>query len=137
MALDPGLAGRTFAPTPPYTISREKIAEFAAAIGAEPLDDGEQAPLTFPIVVAFQAMTGLMNDPDVGIELRRVIHVDQRFEQSRPIRAGDRLTGTLSIDSMRRGAGVDMISTRTEVATADGDHVATAYATLAHREGPA
>jgi len=137
MALDPALAGRTFAPTPAYAVSREKIAEFAVAIGAEPLDDGERAPLTFPIVVAFQAMTALMNDPDVGIELHHVIHVDQRFDQTRPIRAGDGLTGTLTIDSMRRGAGVDMISTRTEVATVDGDHVATAYATLAHREGPA
>ena len=137
MALDPGLAGRTFAPTAAYAVSRETVAEFAAAIGAAPLDDGEQASLTFPIVVAFQAMTGLMTDPDVGIKMHHVIHVDQRFEQTRPIRAGDRLTGTLTIDSMRHGAGVDMISTRTEVATTDGGHVATAYATLAYREGPA
>ncbi len=137
MALDPGLTGRTFAPTQPYVVSREKIAEFTAAIGAEPLDDCEQAPLTFPIVIAFQAMTALMYDPDVGIELRHVIHADQRFEQTRPIRAGDRLAGTLTIDSMRRAAGVDMISTRTEVTTHDGDHVATAFATLAHREASA
>ena len=36
MPLDPGLAGRTFDPTPPYTVSREKIAEFTRAIGADP-----------------------------------------------------------------------------------------------------
>ncbi|MBA2773331.1 MAG: MaoC family dehydratase N-terminal domain-containing protein [Nocardioidaceae bacterium] len=131
------MTGRSFAPTTAYSVSREKIAEFTAAIGAEPLSDDEQAPLTFPIVIAFQAMTALMNNPDVGIQLSHVIHVDQRFEQSRPVRAGDRLAGTLTIDSLRRGAGVDMISTRTEVTTTDGDHVATAFATLAHREGPA
>ena len=33
-AARPGLAGRTFEPTPPYTVSREKIAEFTRAIGA-------------------------------------------------------------------------------------------------------
>ncbi|MGH3501982.1 MAG: FAS1-like dehydratase domain-containing protein [Nocardioidaceae bacterium] len=137
MALDPGLSGRTFAPTSPYTVSREKITEFTTAIGAELLDGGDTAPPTFPIVVAFGAMTQLMTDPEVGIELRNVVHGDQRFEQQRPIRAGDTLTGTLTVDSLRNAAGMDMIGTRTEVATVDGEPVATAYATLVHRGGAA
>jgi hypothetical protein len=135
MPLDPSLAGRTFAPTTPYTVSREKIAEFNRAIGADPVDDGATAPLTFPIVVAFGAMTQLMTDPDLGIELHNVVHGDQRFEQSRPIRAGDELVGTITIDTLRAAAGMDMIGTRTEVATTDGELVATAYATLVHRGG--
>jgi hypothetical protein len=135
MALDPGLSGRTFAPTPPYAVSREKIAEFAHAIGSPPLDDGETAPLTFPIVVAFGAMTSLMTDPEVGIELHNVVHGDQRFEQERPIHAGDVLTATLTIDSLRAAAGMDMIGTRTEISTVSGEHVATALATLVHRGG--
>ncbi len=133
MPLDPGLAGRTFESTAPYAVSREKIAEFSTAIGAAPLDGNDVAPLTFPIVVAFEAMTRLMTDPDVGIELRNIVHGDQRFEQTRPIRAGDVLTATISIESLRAAAGVDMIGTRTEVATVDGEHVATAFATLVHR----
>jgi hypothetical protein len=135
MPLDPGLAGHTFEPTPAYTVSKEKIAEFNQAIGAEPIDDGVTAPLTFPIVVAFGAMTRLMTDPDVGIELHNVIHGDQRFEQARPIRAGDELVGTLTIDTLRAAAGMDMIGTRTEIATTAGEHVVTAYATLVHRGG--
>jgi hypothetical protein len=137
MPLDPALAGRTFAPTAPYTVSREKIAEFNAAIGAEPIDDGATAPLTFPIVVAFGAMTQLMTDPDVGIELHNVVHGDQRFEQERPVRAGDELVGTITVDTLRNAAGMDMIGTRTEIATVVGEHVATAYATLVHRGTPA
>jgi N-terminal half of MaoC dehydratase len=137
MPLDAGLAGRTFAPTQPYTVSREKIAEFNAAVGAEPIDDGSTAPLTFPIVIAFGAMTQLMTDPDVGIELHHVVHGDQRFEQTRPIRAGDELVGTITVDTLRNAAGMDMIGTRTEIATVDGEQVATAYATLVHRGGEA
>jgi hypothetical protein len=114
-------------------VSREKIAEFNAAIGAEPLGDGSTAPLTFPIVIAFGAMTQLMTDPDVGIQLHNIVHGDQRFEQARPIQAGDELVGTISIDTLRNAAGMDMIGTRTEIATVDGEHVATAYATLVHR----
>jgi hypothetical protein len=135
MPLDPGLAGRTFEPTPAYTVSREKIAEFNQAIGAEPVDGGDAAPLTFPIVIAFGAMTQLMTDPDVGIQLHNVVHGEQRFEQARPIRAGDELVGTISIDTLRAAAGMDMIGTRTEIATTAGEHVVTAYALLVHRGG--
>ncbi|MGH3472051.1 MAG: FAS1-like dehydratase domain-containing protein [Nocardioidaceae bacterium] len=133
MALDPTLAGRTFAPTPPYAVNQEKIVEFSRAVGADLLDGGTTAPLTFPIVVAFAAMTRLMADPAVGIELHHVVHGDQRFEQNRPIKAGDRLTGTLTIDSVRAAAGVDMIGTRTVITTVEGEPVATAFATLVHR----
>ena len=53
-------------------------------------------------MVAFGAMTQLMTDPDVGIELHNVVHGDQRFEQTGPIRAGDELTATLTIDTLRQ-----------------------------------
>jgi acyl dehydratase len=130
MALDPALAGRTFPPTPPYRVGREKIAEFATAIGAGPTD---VAPPTFPIVVAFQAMQELMTDPEVGIELRNVVHGDQRFTYRRPVVAGDELVATLTVDALRESAGMDMITTRTEIATVDGEPVATAQALLLHR----
>jgi hypothetical protein len=133
MALDPGLVGRSFSPTRPYYVSHEKIAEFAAAIGADP--DSSVAPPTFPIVIAFQAMQDLMADPDVGIELRHVVHGDQRFTYVRPVRAGDELVATLTVDSLRKTAGMDMINTRTEIATTDGELVASAQALLLHRGG--
>ncbi len=133
MSLDPEVSGRTFAPTPPYTVSREKILEFTTAIGARPLQDGRIAPLTFPIVVAFSAMTQFLTEPGIGIELRHVVHGAQRIEQVRPIGAGDELTATLTIESVRSAAGADVISTRTSVDTVTGEHVSAAYATLVHR----
>jgi N-terminal half of MaoC dehydratase len=135
MAVDPELEGRTFPPTAPYVVSREKIAEFASAIGAEAHDGGDTAPLTFPIVVAFRAMTELMACPEVGIDLHNVVHGEQRFEQTRPVRAGDELVATLTIDSIRAGGGVDMIGTRSEITTTSGDHVSSAFALLVHRGG--
>jgi hypothetical protein len=137
MPLDPDLAGRTFEPTAPYGVSLEKIAEFTEAIRAEPIDDGRTAPLTFPIVVAFRAMTALMMEPEIGIDLHNVVHGDQRFEQTRPIRAGDELVATLTVDSVRAAAGMDMVATRTEVTSTSGEHIATAFALLLHRGGDA
>ncbi len=133
MALDRALAGRTFVGAP-YTVSREKVAEFAGAVGAaDALGNDTDAPFTFPMVVAFELMGRLMADPTVGIELRNVVHRDERIDQVRPIRAGDVLVGTLTVDSVRAAAGVDMIATRTDIATVDGEAVCTATATLVHR----
>jgi hypothetical protein len=133
MPLDPALSGRTFTTATPYQVSVEKIAEFATAIGADPTESPEQAPFTFPMVVAFALMGELMTDPSVGIELRNVVHRDERIDQVRPVRAGDRLVGTLTVVSVRAAAGVELIATRTDIATPEGEAVCTATATLVHR----
>jgi N-terminal half of MaoC dehydratase len=131
MAVDATLKGRTFPPTQPYAVSEERIAEFARATGST--YDGNAAPATFPIVVAFAAMTALMEDPSVGISLHRVVHGDQRFTYTRPIVAGDTLSATLTVDSLRQLGGADIIGTRSEITDADGLPVCTAFATLVHR----
>jgi N-terminal half of MaoC dehydratase len=133
MALDPTLAGRSFGPTAPFTVSREKIREFDRAIGAEPLDSGATAQLTFPIVVAFEALQLLLTDASVGMQLHNVVHGAQRFEQARPLRVGDEVQATLTVDSVRSAAGVDIVSTSTEVVTVGGELACTAAATLMHR----
>jgi N-terminal half of MaoC dehydratase len=131
MAVDATLKGRTFPPTQPYAVSEERIAEFARATGST--YDGNAAPATFPIVVAFAAMTALMEDPSVGISLHRVVHGDQRFTYTRPVVAGDTLSATLTVDSLRQLGGADIIGTRSEITDADGLPVCTAFATLVHR----
>jgi hypothetical protein len=131
MAVDATLAGRTFPPTEPYVVSREKLSEFAHATGST--YTGGPAPATFPIVVTFGAMTALMEDPSVGISLHRVVHGEQRFTYTRPVVAGDRLTATLTVDSVRQLGGADIIGTRSEITDADGLPVCTAFATLVHR----
>jgi hypothetical protein len=131
MAVDASLAGRTFPPTAPYRVSAEKITEFARATGCR--YDGGAAPATFPIVVAFAAMTELMQDPTVGIELHRVVHGDQRFSYTRPVEAGDELTATLTVDTLRQIGGADIIGTRSEITDDKGEPVCTAFATLVHR----
>jgi acyl dehydratase len=131
MAVDSDLVGRTFPPTEPYTVTHEKVLEFARATGSEL--DGRTAPATFPIVVAFAAMTALMEDPQVGIALHRVVHGEQRFTYTRPIVVGDRLSATLTVDSLRRLGGADILGTRSEITDERGEPVCTAFATLVHR----
>jgi acyl dehydratase len=132
MAVDAALAGRTFPPTEPYDVTERAVADFAAATGT-PYRPGDPAPATFPIVVAFAAMQGLMVDPDVGIELHHVVHGQQKFVSERPVAVGDRLTATLTVSGLRQIAGTDIIATSSAITDATGALVCTADATLVHR----
>ncbi|MDQ6934978.1 MAG: MaoC family dehydratase N-terminal domain-containing protein [Actinomycetota bacterium] len=134
MPVDSSLVGRTFAPTPPYDVTSERVAEFAAATQTS-YTDGDPAPVTFPIVVAFAAMQQLMSDPAVGIELSHVIHGEQRFEYTRPVLVGDILTARLSVERLRQVAGVDIISTSSAISDSEDALVCTARASLVHRSG--
>jgi acyl dehydratase len=143
--LDPSFIGRTYPATPVYEVGREKIREFADAIGDDNLSYRDPvvaralgyvdvvAPPTFAIIVTMGAGQLVVDDPDVGIDYSRVVHGEQRFIAARPIVAGDRLRTTVSIDAIRAAAGNDMITIRADVATEAGEHVLTALSLLVVR----
>ena len=130
MSLD-ALAGRTFAPTEPHEVTRDRVAEFAESTGGR-YDDGA-APATFPIVVAFAAIRALVDDPGAGMSLERIVHGEQRFTYHRPVRPGDVLTAQLTVETVRSIGDADYLRTRTEIRDQDGADVVTAWATLIHR----
>jgi acyl dehydratase len=143
--LDQSFVGRTYPATPPYEVGREKIREFAEAIGddnpayldpeaARALGHPDViAPPTFGIVLSMTAGRQVIADPELGLDYTRVVHGEQRFVITRPIRAGDRLTVTVTVENIRAAAGNDMITTRGDVVTVDGEPVFTAYSTLVAR----
>ncbi|HEY2271590.1 MAG TPA: MaoC family dehydratase N-terminal domain-containing protein [Jatrophihabitantaceae bacterium] len=147
MPVNPSFAGRSYPPTPPYRVSREKIREFADAISdpnpayrsvdaAKALGHADVvAPPTFPIVLTLPAGQQFITDPDAGVDYSRVVHGEQRFVHERPVVAGDELQVTLSIDSIRSAAGNELISTRTEVRTTADELVSTAHAIIVVRGG--
>src|SRR4051812_16035923 len=133
MPLDPSFVGRTYPPTPSYEVGREKIREFAAAVGAvHPAHTDPDAaralghpdivaPPTFPFVMTMDAGSQIIDDPALGIDFSRVVHGDQRFSYTRPVYAGDRLTCVCSVEDVASRGGHDFITTRTDVATEDGE----------------
>ena len=145
MPIDPSHSGRTYPPTEPYEVGVEKIREFADAIGdpnpayrdreaARALGHPDVvAPPTFAFVLTFRASRQLVDDPELGIDYSRVVHGDQRFEYARPVRAGDALTVTVTLESVRSAGGHDMLTSRSDVATVEGEHVAAVRSTLVVR----
>lgn len=135
MPINESHVGTVYPPTEPYVVSAAKIHEFAAALGdANPAYAGPSpiAPPTFAVVLSAAAWDGLFADPDLGLELRRTVHGDQRFVWDRPLRAGDEVTGTLSITKFRARGATEMITVAVELSTTAGDRVCTATSTLIH-----
>jgi acyl dehydratase len=139
MPLDQSFNGRTYPPSPPYQVGREKIREFATAIGAhDPLHHDVEAAKaagypdlvaspTFLAVLTMQVLVDLVLDPDLGIDYSRVVHGDQRFVYERPVVAGDELVVVNRIEEVMTRAGNDFLNIRQEVHTTGGEPVATVW----------
>ena len=149
MPVNPELVGREFPPTSPYLVGREKVREFARAVfAADPQHTDPAAaqalgyadvvaPPTFAIVVQELTLQQLLAQPDSGIVLQNVLHAEQRFAYTRPIVAGDELTGRLSVTGIRTLGGNAMVTSESAITDASGAHVVTATSILLVGEGDA
>jgi acyl dehydratase len=134
-----------YPPTRPYEVGREKIREFADAIGdpnpvyrdraaAQALGYPDViAPPTFAIVLTLPAGGQVTHDPDFGIDYSRVVHGVQRFVHHRPVVAGDILQVVVTIEDIRVAAGNDLVTNRAELITIEGEQVCTAYSVIVAR----
>ena len=145
MPLDSSFVGRSWPATAPYLVGREKIREFARAIGATDAEyhDPEAAraagypdvvaPPTFPVVVTMAANRQIIEDPALGLDYSRVVHGDQKFAYTRPVVAGDALVCVNTVDDITSRGGHDFMTTRTEVTTEAGEPVVTVWSKLVQR----
>ncbi|MCS4276332.1 MaoC family dehydratase [Mycetocola lacteus] len=145
MSVNPELQGRTLPPSASYLVGREKVREFSRAVFAQsPLNHDPEAaiaagyadvvaPPTFAVVVQEHALAELLALPDTGIDFSRVVHGDQRFSFTRPIVAGDLLTATLTVTSVKTLGAHSMVTAESRIVDASGDHVVTAISTLVVR----
>lgn len=143
--VNPDIQGKTYPKTAPYLVGREKVREFARAVLSDsPLHHDPEAaravgyadvvaPPTFPIVVQDLTLQQLLADEEASVDFSRVVHGDQRFTYSRPIVAGDELTGAMTVTSVKQLGGNSMVTSSTEVSDAAGEHVVTALSTLVVR----
>ena len=115
MAVNTDAIGRTY-PSSLYAVGREKIKEYAAAVGEQnPIHlDHEAArtagyadvvaPPMFAVVFSSRAMMPALFDPEVGIDFAHLVHGAQEFRWGDLVIAGDEVTTTTTIsDVSERG----------------------------------
>jgi hypothetical protein len=145
--IDTSYAGTRF---PPFTVDveRGRLRQFAAATGSE--DDvffdlaaaraAGHPDLPVPPTFLFGLETEHSGDllTGMGVDVTRVLHIEQGFVYHGTVHAGDRLTFAPLIVSIRahRGAGLELITKDTSVTRADGSPVADLHEVLAVRNVP-
>ena len=109
-----------------YAVGREKIREYARAVGeTNPVHlDVEAAraagyadvvaPPMFAVVYSAPAVGPGIFDPDVGINFAMMVHGGQEFRWGKPVVAGDEITTTASVKdiSERDGKGFYVFESR-------------------------
>jgi acyl dehydratase len=109
--------GKQYAPVH-YAVGREKIREYAAAVGeSNPLHFDLEvaqraghvdllAPPMFVVVYASSAFTLALFDEELGIDFARLVHGSQEFRWEQPVVAGDEITTTLMVQDISERAGM-------------------------------
>ncbi|HLY50333.1 MAG TPA: MaoC family dehydratase N-terminal domain-containing protein [Solirubrobacteraceae bacterium] len=118
MALNTDAVGKTYPPSV-YAVGREKVREYAAAVGETNLVhyDVEMArgagyadvvaPPMFAVVYAFGSITPAIFDPEVGINFPMMVHAGQEFVWGTVVVAGDEITSTASVKSIEERRGMN------------------------------
>lgn len=132
-------------------IEQGKIHEFAKAVGirdtlchdsaaAEDAGyDGTVAPPTYMAASAFWA-TGMAAPGVLGMDLKRLLHGEQSYEQHRPVVAGDRLHGTRVITDLvekegKRGGTMTLVTEEVRWRDDHGEPVVTSRAVYVETAG--
>ena len=108
--------GKKF-PAYEYEVGREKIREYANAVGeeSEVHQDPEAAraagfrnvvaPPMFCVVYSSPGMGPAIFDPEVEMNFAAMVHGGQKFEWGEPVCAGDTITTTVSCASIEERGG--------------------------------
>lgn len=132
-----------------YEVGREKVREYAAAVKNEDgayFDEGVAgelghdailAPLTFTSIFGYQAQMAFFVHSGIPVEGLQVVQSAQGLKFIRPIKAGDKLTLHLCIESLRQAFGADVLVLGSRITNQDGDTVQEGSTTLAGRSATA
>jgi acyl dehydratase len=105
-------------PSQVYAVGREKIKEYAHAVGeTDPLHIDHEAaraaghadvvaPPMFAVVYAGRAVAPLLFDPEIGINFAMMVHGGQEFHWGPLVIAGDEVTTTTSVKEIAERGGM-------------------------------
>jgi acyl dehydratase len=146
MPLNKAFEGREFPASVPFEATAESIREFADAIGdpnpvyRDPSAAkaaglaGVIAPPTYLTKMNFiQGANAAIFDPELGLNYAMVVHGEQEYRFSRPVRAGDVLVGTPKVASIYAKGRNEFLVTETTISTVSGEQVAVATSTIVSR----
>ncbi|TMM05341.1 MAG: MaoC family dehydratase [Actinobacteria bacterium] len=141
MALSTETIGKSYAPVT-YAVGREKIREYAAAVGeTNPLHldlaaaraagyADLVAPPMFAVVYSSPAVTVAMFDPELGVDFARVVHGAQELVWGPLVIAGDEVMTTVTVKDLSERGGMTFYVFEAESENQRGETVCTGTWTI-------
>jgi acyl dehydratase len=126
VAINQEAAGRTY-PSSTYEVTAEAIRQYAAATNEDnPAFTGENpvAPPAFPVVPGAAVLAAALFDPELGVNLARLVHGEEDHVLHAPIRPGDVLTVGGSLESVDVKESGETFTIYTSLTNQDGTLVA-------------
>ena len=129
--------GKTYEPTT-YAVGREKIREYAAAVGeTNPLHHDVEAaraagyadvvaPPMFAVVFSSRAVGPALFDPEVGLNFAMMVHGGQEFRWGPLVVAGDEITTAASVRDISERGGMGFYVFESVSKNQDGETICTA-----------
>jgi len=126
--------GKSFPPFE-YEVGKEKIAEYARAVGednpvyfdrAQAKGAGFRdvaAPPMFAVVYSSGSVAPAIFDPDVGINFAMMVHGGQEFAWGEPVCAGDVITTETTVKDISEKGGMGFFVFESVSRNQDGDEV--------------
>ena len=134
MPVNADAKGKTYPPHD-YEVGREKIREYAQAVGEQnPVHyDRDQAkaagfrdipaPPMFAVVYSWPALASAATDPEVGMDFARLLHGGQEFAWGEPVCAGDAITTETTVKDIYEKGGMGFYVFETVSRNQDGQEV--------------
>ena len=135
MGLNHELVGRRYSGAP-YEVTAEAIAAYARATndGNETyLGDAPVASPVFPVVPAFPTFMAAAEDPELGADLMRLVHIAESHVIHRLLRPGDVVTPTSELEAVAEEEGGESFTLRADLVLADGTAACEASARMVIR----
>jgi hypothetical protein len=126
VALNHDLEGKAYPPVR-FRLEETRVRAFADAVGHR----GPGVPPTIVTVPEIEAgLSNVVSDPDLGVDLDRVLHGEQEYVWARPTALGEVLTAESTIESIRGKGGMQFLTLRTELRDETGRLVVSGRSTL-------
>ncbi|MGO8687595.1 MAG: MaoC family dehydratase [Candidatus Dormibacteria bacterium] len=133
---DPSHVGRRYV-APGQAVDEARVGAYARAVSgpAEVFSPGAVPPTFAAVYCLGPALAELFADPELGIDLAGLIHVEQSFAWPSPVLPGDVVGASAEVASVESKRGMTFVTVELAATNQGGETVCTGRSLLLLRDG--
>lgn len=134
MVISQSFVGKEYSSLP-YKIGREKLREFLVATKGDLEKFSEIISPTFPVVYQHEILGSVLFDPELKLNLRKLVHGEQEFVYHKPVQVGDTILTSARIEKIFQKGPHDFVVLRSVSVNQVQERVGEAIWTFVMRGG--